>query len=115
MIGMANATNGSANANGLTWEEMARQSGVPQNEIDRLRATIPDPTARATAAANDPAQRQAIEDNAARAAWYSFLGTLVSMLAAAVGGFVGSGPSLRLFTVRVQQSALDQRSALVRT
>ncbi len=115
MIGMANATNGAANANGLTWEDMARQSGVPQNEIDRLRSTSPDASARATTAANDPAQRQAIEDNAARAAWYSFLGTLISMLAAAVGGFVGSGPALRLFTVRVQQPVLDQRNTLVRT
>ena len=116
MIGMANAGSKTAAATGLTWEDMARQSGVPQNEIDRMRGTIPDATARAREAANDPNTRQQVEDNATRAAWYSFLGTLVSMLAAAIGGYVGAGPTLRLFTVRVQQPAtFERRDTFVRT
>jgi hypothetical protein len=116
MVGMANAANTTATANGATWEDLARQSGVPPHEIDRMRNTIPDATARARETANDPNARQQVEDNATRAAWYSFLGTLVSMLAAAIGGYVGSGPTLRLFTVRVQQpAAFDRRDAFVRT
>ena len=113
MVGMANSANTTAAANGATWEELARNSGVPQNEIDRVRATVPDATARA----NDPVNRQAIEENATRAAWYSFLGTLVSMIAAALGGYVGAGPTLRLFTVRVRQpnAAFDRRDSYVRT
>lgn len=113
MIGMANAANTTAAANGGTWEDMALRSGVPQNEVDRMRATIPDATARAREAAG-----QATEEHATRAAWYAFLGTLVSMLAGAIGGYVGSGPTLRLFTVRVQQpggAGFDRRDTFVRT
>jgi hypothetical protein len=107
MIGMANANN-AAPANGVTWEDMARQAGASPEEIDRVRKTIPERTGLAGPAVN--------EDNATRAAWYTFLGTLVSMLAAAVGGFVGSGPTLRLFNMRVQQpGAMEQRGTFVRT
>jgi hypothetical protein len=117
MVGMANASSNAAQASGSTWEDMARQSGVPQNEIDRMRSNIPNATARANDAANDPATRQQIEENATRAAWYSFLGTLISMVAAALGGYVGAGPTLRLFTVRVRPTgaAFDRRDAFVRT
>jgi hypothetical protein len=113
MVAMANTGNTTAAANGMTWEDMARQSGVPQNEIDRMRATVPDATARAREVANDPNRH---ENNATRAAWYSFLGTLIGMAAAAIGGFVGAGPTLRLFTIRVQQPAsFDRRDTFVRT
>jgi hypothetical protein len=113
MVAMANTGNTTAAANGMTWEDMARQSGVPQNEIDRMRATVPDATARAREVAND---QNRLENNATRAAWYSFLGTLVGMAAAAIGGFVGAGPTLRLFTIRVQQPAsFDRRDTFVRT
>ena len=117
MVGMANATAANAQAgSGGTWEDLARNSGVPQAEIDRVRATVPDATTRARDAANDPATRQQIEDNATRAAWYSFLGTLVSMLAGAIGGYIGAGPTLRLFTVRVDRAAtFDRRDSYVRT
>jgi len=116
MVGMANAGNNAAATNGLTWIDMARNAGVPESEIDRMRATVPDAAARARDAANDPNARQEIADNATRAAWYSFLGTLIAMAAAAVGGYVGSGPTLRLFTIRVQPGvAFDRRDTFVRT
>jgi hypothetical protein len=117
MVGMANTANSTAAANGATWEELARNSGVPQNEIDRMRSTVPDATARARDAANNPDTQRQIEDNATKAAWYSFLGTLISMIAAALGGYVGAGPTLRLFTVRVRQpaAAFDRRDTFVRT
>src|SRR5262245_8188137 len=85
MVAMANTGNTTATANGMTWQDMARRSGVPQAEIDRMSATT-----------NDPNR---VEDTATRAAWYSFLGTLIGMAAAAIGGFVGAGPTLRLFTI----------------
>jgi hypothetical protein len=108
IVGMANAQT----ASGTTWEDNLRNMGVPQNEIDRVRATIPDASARA----NDPANRQQVEDNATRAAWYAFLGTMIAMAAAAIGGYVGSGPTLRLFTIRVNRAAtFDRRDAYVRT
>jgi len=113
IMAMANSNTNTAPASGITWEDMARQSGVPQNEIDRMRASVPDATARSRAAAND---QDRVDNNTKQAAWYSFLGTLVAMAAAAVGGYVGSGPTLRLFTVRVQQPvAFERRDTLVRT
>jgi len=112
MVGMANAGSNAQAAGGGTWEDTLRGMGVPASEIDRVRSTIPDATARTREAANDPAN----QDLTARVAWYSFLGTLVSMLAAGIGGYAGSGPTLRLFTVRVQQpAAFDRRDAFVRT
>jgi len=102
MVAMTNTGNNPAAANGMSWQEMARRSGVPQAEIDRMSATT-----------NDPNR---IDDTATRAAWYSFLGTLVGMAAAAVGGYVGSGPTLRLFTMRVQQPVtFERRDTFVRT
>ena len=66
---------------------------------------------------NDPANRQAIAENATRAAWYSFLGTLISMIAAGLGGYVGAGPTLRLFTLRAEPAgvAFERRDTFVRT
>ena len=37
---------------------------------------------------------------ATRGAWYAFAGTWGSMLAAALGGFVGAGPTFRVIAVR---------------
>ena len=115
MVGMANTTNNAAATNGANWEDLARQSGVQQNEIDRVRSTLPDASARARDAANDPNVRQNAEEITTRAAWYSFLGTLISMLAAGIGGYIGSGPTLRLLTVRVQNNPVERRGTFART
>lgn len=113
MVGMANAAATNNAATGATWEDLARQSGVPQNEIDRMRGTLPNATARANETANNPQQ---VEETATRAAWYSFLGTLVAMIAGALGGYVGAGPTLRLFTIRTRpNAAFDRRDSFVRT
>ena len=37
---------------------------------------------------------------ATQVTWWTFGGALVSLLAAMVGGLVGSGPTFRLFAVR---------------
>jgi hypothetical protein len=107
MLGLANNPNVAANTGAGNFDDALRRAGIPQEQIDK---------ARANANLNDPANRQALEENATRAAWYSFLGTLVSMLAAGIGGFVGAGPTLRLFTVRVDRTAtFDRRDTFVRT
>ena len=117
MVGMANATATAQASSGTTWDQNLKNMGVPQSEIDRVRASIPDATARANEAANNPETQRQIEENATKAAWYSFLGTVVSMIAAALGGYIGAGPTLRLFTVRVQPTgaAFERRDAFVRT
>ena len=107
MLGIANNPVVAANTGTGNTDDALRRVGVSQEQINQLRAN---------ANVNDPANRQAIEENATRAAWYSFLGTLVSMLAAAIGGYVGAGPHLRLFTVRVDRAAtFDRRDTFVRT
>lgn len=107
MLGMANNPNVTANTGAGNLDDALRRAGVTQEQINQ---------ARANANPNEPANRQAIEENARPAAWYSFLGTLVSMLAAAIGGYVGAGPTLRLFAIRVDRTAtFDRRDSFVRT
>ena len=117
MVGMANASANAQNASGATVDQNLRNMGVPENEIERVKNSIPNFTARANEAANNPETQRQLEDNATKAAWYSFLGTLVAMIAGALGGYVGAGPTLRLFTVRVRQpnAAFDRRDTFVRT
>jgi hypothetical protein len=62
---------------------------------------------------NDPATRKAAEENATRAAWYSVLGTVISMLAAGLGGFVGAGPTFRLLPVVVATATERRREVHV--
>jgi len=95
MVGMAHTTQvvaGDASARG--WEEAAHRAGVPQATIDEWRSKVPDAD-RVARAAEDPENQAA----AARVSWWTFLGTLVSMLAAVGGAYVGSGPRFRLVGV----------------
>jgi hypothetical protein len=95
MVGVAQAA--PANTN---WEEVARRNGATDADIERARTNLANSPASVRDALNDPANRQAAEENATRAAWYSVLGTVLSMLAAAGGGYIGAGPTFRLVTVR---------------
>ena len=111
MVGVATAGSSMADATAKNTtqadaEEAARKFGFSQQQIDEvkakaknapgdLKATIDDPATRAKA---EEAAREAGEV-ATRVTWWSFFGTLVSMLAAAAGGYVGSGPTFRLFAM----------------
>ncbi|MDY3555234.1 hypothetical protein R5W24_004373 [Gemmata sp. JC717] len=111
MVGVATAGGNVAdvaakNVSQADAEEAARRFGFTQQQIDEVKAKAKSAPADARAAAEDPANRQRAEDAAreagdvaTRVTWYSFLGTLVSMLAAAAGGYVGAGPTFRLFAV----------------
>jgi len=90
------------------WEAAAGRAGVPADQIAAWKERVRNAPAEARIAAEDPANREkaaemAREANevATRVTWYTFLGTLVSMVAASVGGYVGSGPTLRLFAMTV--------------
>ena len=103
MVGVATTANAATQGD---WEAGARRAGFDQKQIDDVKQR-----AQAQQAANDPATRQRAEinareaaDTATRVTWYTFAGTLVSMLAAALGGVVGAGPTLRLFAVPVDRS-----------
>ena len=98
MVGVAQTAGSAAAANG-NWEDLARRNGATDADIARARADMSTAPASVRDAVNDPATRQAAEDHATRAAWYSVLGTVLAMLAAGVGGYVGAGPTFRLVTV----------------
>ncbi|HKB02294.1 MAG TPA: hypothetical protein VKD90_08745 [Gemmataceae bacterium] len=103
MLGSANSSVVS-NTGAGNWEDALRKAGVPQERIDQARTNV-----------NNPDQAK-VEENARLAAWYGFLGTLVSMLAAAIGGWLGAGPTLKLFAIRVDRTAaLDRRDTFIRT
>jgi hypothetical protein len=96
MWGVANVTEtAAAETTGAGWEAMARQAGVPQDQIDQWKS---DAASTSTAAA-DPANREQAEDYATAATWYTLLGTLLSMASAIGGAILGAGPTFRLLTV----------------
>jgi len=74
------------------WEASAKQAGVTQQQIDDWRA-------KANNTAQDPQAQQAARDAAKRFTWYAFAGTWVGMIVAAVGGYVGAGPTFRVRVV----------------
>jgi hypothetical protein len=78
-----------------SWEETARQAGVPQNQIDSAKATI-DPN-RARVEATDPATQERAMNAAVAASWTALVGTMLSMAAAVTGSLVGRGAAFRLF------------------
>jgi hypothetical protein len=111
MVGVSTATGAAArNVTQADVEDVARRAGYSQQQIDDLRNRVRNAPADAKAVAEDPATKARAEQMATEAAetttrvtWYTFLGTLVSMLTASLGGYVGSGPTLRLFAVPVSR------------
>jgi hypothetical protein len=97
LVGMANATQAAAvSMSEEGWENAARRAGVPQERIDEWRrqaATAPEAVRQAV---NNPANRQAAEEGATRAAWWTLIGIVLSMASAVGGAVAGSGPALRL-------------------
>ncbi len=107
IVGLANpAANAAANPN-ADWEAIARQNGATDADIERFRNDVNNAPAAIRNAMRNPNNQQALEANASKAAWYSFGGTLVAMIAAALGGLVGAGPTLRLFTIRVERRGTE--------
>jgi hypothetical protein len=108
MVGVANTAGTVANING-NWDEIARKNGATDADIERARTDMANAPASVRDALNDPANRRAAEEHASRAAWYSVLGTVVSMLAAGFGGYVGAGPTFRLVPVVTNRVAGTQQ------
>ena len=109
MVGVATA---GAAAGGVTarnttpedWEEMARRVGFTQQQIEEARQRVREAPERIREAADDPATRERVRESAreageaaTRVTWFTFLGTLISMVAAMLGGYLGAGPTFRLF------------------
>lgn len=93
-------------------EGMFRRAGYNQQQIDEFKEKVRNAPADARATAEDPATKQKAEqaaretaEVATRVTWWTFAGALFSMLAAAAGGYVGAGPTFRLFAVPVARAS----------
>lgn len=123
MVGVATAGASVGNAAGQNVtqgdaEEAARKFGFTQQQIDDAKAKVKNAPADAKAAIEDPNNKAKAEQTAreagevvTRVTWYTFLGTLISMLAAIAGGIVGAGPSFRVFAVPARRVAGDHLTA----
>lgn len=72
----------------LDWETPARNAGLTQEQIAEIRAKVPANNRTENVAAGSPEARRAL--------WFTFAGIWLSMAAAALGAYVGAGPTFRL-------------------
>jgi hypothetical protein len=98
LVGMANIAE---NASAQTWDKLARDAGIPSDQIDSWRQKLGTATARATQEAQQPQNQEATREAAQRVAWYAFGGTWASMIAAALGALIGAGPRFKVVPVRI--------------
>lgn len=114
--GGLDAVRDNSNATGRSWEQMARDNGVPQERIDQAKQGLnPD---NLKAQANDPANREKARGAATGAAWATFGSVAVSILACMGGAVVGCGPRFRLFPVAGPMAAggvIHERQTTVTT
>ena len=93
-----------------------RKAGVPPERIDEWRQ-------QASANAQNPQNQEQAADVAMKASWWTLFGVMLSMAAAAIGGYLGSGPRVvfsewpapqpRLFALRLP--AASERHSPLRT
>jgi len=81
--GVMGAANVVTNAAGGDWERVAHDAGVSQDQINQMRSKMP----------TVGMDQTLIHDRATRAAWWSLLGTVLSMIAAVCGTLAGCGPT----------------------
>lgn len=107
LVGAATAGNVAAeNTTANEWESAAHRAGVPQSTIDDWRQKALDATLQARQAAENPQKREEAANAVTRVAWFSFLGAWISMMAAAAGGYCGTGPVFRLWVEKTRPSSL---------
>lgn len=94
LVGMAMMAEGASTQD---WEAAAQRAGVPKSEIDEWRSKLTD---RAQGRGDAQGENETASAEATRITWYVFLGTWLSMMAAAGGALVGAGPTFRVVPVR---------------
>jgi hypothetical protein len=87
--------NNSQTAATQSWETAAREAGVPAEQIEDWRRKQPGSGDKAAQEARNQEALHAVT----RISWYTFAGTWLSMLAAAVGALIGAGPTFRVVAV----------------
>lgn len=101
------------------WETKAREAGVEQEKIDKIKKNAKEAQDAAikTAAnlAADPATQNVAMNNLAQASWWTLLGTILSMLAAVAGAALGCGPSFRIVGLPVRKTTTTETRLPVRS
>jgi hypothetical protein len=110
MIGAATAGK-AVDTSKVDWEASARQAGVPQERIDEWKTKSTPANVRQTV--EDPQNQQAAAAATTRLMWYAFLGAWLSMMAAALGGYVGSGKTLHVLAVSFGRVGRDGRPVVL--
>ena len=94
MVGLATVASGTTTQD---WAVAARRAGVPQERIDEFRRSVAEAPATARRTVENPENQEAAVQATRNATWWAFAGTLLSMIAAALGAIAGAGPAFRLF------------------
>ena len=89
------------------WEAAARRAGIPQSAIDNAKGEV----AASAGVTQERTTEQQSSDVAMKASWYSLFGVMLSMASAAIGAFVGGGPTLRLFGMSTVSTTTFRRPA----
>jgi hypothetical protein len=89
MMGVASIGTQAIQGVNQNWETLARQAGVSPERIEQMRQ-------EATATAQDPQTQEQAAEVAMQASWWTLFGVMLSMVAAALGAFLGSGPRVRI-------------------
>lgn len=89
----------------IGFSQFAESTGR-NGSVEDMRQRANSAVAATENAAQDPAARQVMMDRAKDATVWTLVGTLASMAAAAAGGFVGGGTSVRLFAVGVRSTRM---------
>jgi hypothetical protein len=95
MIGMASLGQVALQGVDETSEAAARTTGIPQSAIDSAKSQV----AASAGVTQERVTEQEASEVAMKASWYALFGVMLSMAAAAIGAFLGGGPTFRLFAV----------------
>jgi hypothetical protein len=90
-----------------SWDRLARDAGVPADQIDIWRQKLPTAPTKMNQEAQDPVNQEAARAAATRLTWYAFIGTWLSMIAAAVGALVGAGPRFKVVVLRTSNRVVS--------
>jgi hypothetical protein len=108
MIGMASLGQVALQGVDENWEAGARRAGIPQSAIDNAKGQI-----AASAGVTQERVTEQEADVAMKASWYALFGVMLSMASAAIGAFVGGGPSVRLFGMTTATSTTFRTPAAI--
>jgi hypothetical protein len=96
------------------FEAAAQRAGMSQTEIDTWKQKLTATPEATRNAVTDPNNQRAATEGTAKVAWWAFLGTLLSMIAAVGGAYLGAGPKIYLMRLNLPRVGVYRRGPAVR-